>query len=253
MEDFNTMHGGHRERLRQRIQNEQADHLAAHELLEFVLCFSIPRQNVNALAHRLLGAFGSIRGVLNAGQEDIMRLGGVGLSTADWLYRIGKCANACDLILAENRILLDNYARVFEFARESESLVSGPCCIQLCLDAESRLIMRSRISSDENWTLPENMHAALGEVIATKARNVILMLICNETDIPRQCDIESAEKYAFMLNELNCNLLDMIVLNREHLASLRRAGCIPGFSQSQYMHALQERYLQPEENSAPEN
>lgn len=76
------IHGGHRQRLRARFLKGGPDDFAPHELLELVLCYAIPRGDVNPLAHRLIQRFGSLSGVLEAGESELRSVDGVGDSTA---------------------------------------------------------------------------------------------------------------------------------------------------------------------------
>ena len=48
------LHEGHRQRMRQRVEQQGFDNLAAHEALEVLLYTTIPRGDTNALAHALL-------------------------------------------------------------------------------------------------------------------------------------------------------------------------------------------------------
>ena len=76
------IHGGHRQRLRARFLKGGPDDFAPHELLELVLCYAIPRGDVNPLAHRLIQRFGSLSGVLEASESELRSVDGVGDSTA---------------------------------------------------------------------------------------------------------------------------------------------------------------------------
>ncbi len=76
------MHDGHRERLRNRIIKEGPDNFEEHQLLEVLLFFSIPRIDTNKIAHRLIREFGSLAGVLAASRDELMRVEGVGESSA---------------------------------------------------------------------------------------------------------------------------------------------------------------------------
>ena len=59
MGDGETGPKGHRERLRQRLLRGGADALADYELLEYLLCLAIPRQDTKPLAKKLLDHFGT--------------------------------------------------------------------------------------------------------------------------------------------------------------------------------------------------
>ena len=60
------VHDGHRQRLIARFLEEGLDSFEEHNVLELLLFYSIPRRDTNVLAHRLIDAFGSLAGVLEA-------------------------------------------------------------------------------------------------------------------------------------------------------------------------------------------
>lgn len=72
---------GHRARLRQRFIAEPGGLLPV-ELLELLLTYAIPRQDVAPMARRLLDRFGSLAGVLSAPYEELIAVSGVGPHTA---------------------------------------------------------------------------------------------------------------------------------------------------------------------------
>ncbi|MGN1077435.1 MAG: RadC family protein [Candidatus Gallimonas sp.] len=81
------MHEGHRQRMFERLNAD--GNLQDHELLEILLYYAIPRKNTNPLAHDLLGAFGSLSGVLHAETEQLKTVKGVGSAVAEYLHAIG--------------------------------------------------------------------------------------------------------------------------------------------------------------------
>ena len=66
---------GHRERLRKRYLENGIDSLAEHEILEFILFYSIPRIDTKPIAYRLIDEFGSLEGVLSAPYEALTAFG----------------------------------------------------------------------------------------------------------------------------------------------------------------------------------
>lgn len=76
------MHSGHRERVRQKFADCGELAFSDHELLEMLLFYSIPRQNTNDIAHRLIDRFGSLKGVTEARLEELITVEGVGRNTA---------------------------------------------------------------------------------------------------------------------------------------------------------------------------
>lgn len=86
------LHGGHRERMRERFLQTGGDALADHELLEMLLYYALPRRDTNALAHRLMEEFGSLSGVLEADTDLLCHVDGLGESSAVYLRLIGEAS-----------------------------------------------------------------------------------------------------------------------------------------------------------------
>lgn len=76
------MHSGHRERVKKKFVDCGELAFSDHELLELLLFYSIPRQNTNDIAHRLIERFGSLKGVIEAKLEELMTVKGIGRNTA---------------------------------------------------------------------------------------------------------------------------------------------------------------------------
>lgn len=77
-----SVHKGHRERMRKRFITEGAKGFADHELLELLLYYAVPRGDVNPLAHKMLAEFGTLSMLLSSDPADISRRCGVKESTA---------------------------------------------------------------------------------------------------------------------------------------------------------------------------
>ena len=76
------LHEEHRARMYERVQRDGLDSLAEHEALEYLLFLSIPRQDTNELAHRLIKHFGSFCAVMEAGEDELQKVKGVGPKSA---------------------------------------------------------------------------------------------------------------------------------------------------------------------------
>ena len=75
-------HEGHRERLRQRYIDASLDAFADHEVIELLLTYSIPRRDVNELAHRVLDTFGSFSAVADASVDELCTIKGISQNSA---------------------------------------------------------------------------------------------------------------------------------------------------------------------------
>ncbi|MBR5303105.1 MAG: DNA repair protein RadC [Clostridia bacterium] len=77
-----SIHAGHRARIRERMRAAGLNAFSDHEVLELLLTYAIPRADVNPLAHELLAAFGSLSGVLDAHESELLRVKGMGQNAA---------------------------------------------------------------------------------------------------------------------------------------------------------------------------
>ena len=85
---MDTIHQGHRQRLKERFLQEGLEHFSDVHVLELILFFSVPRRDTNPIAHELLNTFGSLRGVLEASPEDLAAVKGLGENSAQLLALI---------------------------------------------------------------------------------------------------------------------------------------------------------------------
>ena len=237
-------HGGHRVRMRQRVRSEGLEGLEPHELIEFLLFYAIPRQDVNELAHRLVDRFGSARAVLEAAPAELEQVSGVGAHTAKWLSLVGEGVAACARLSAEDRPTLRNCLDAFRYAARARRELVPPCCVQLCLDAAGRLVYRREICPSLSWGEPETLREALRDMLSSQAHSAILLLLTGEPDPkPGDYDAASAALYDGTLRAADCDLLDVILAGGDALSSMRRSGLLPTGGESPAARVLHEDYL----------
>lgn len=107
----------HRKRLRERFRKAGAEGFHDYEILELLLTYAIPRIDVKPIAKDLLEHFGSLSGVLDATQQEIEEVAGVGPSSSTL---IGLVKETCGAYLAEKmkgRETFSSPQAVLDFAR----------------------------------------------------------------------------------------------------------------------------------------
>lgn len=109
-------HAGHRQRLKKRFLNEGSfDNFEAHNILEMLLFYTIPRKDTNELAHRIIDKFGSLSGVLDANYEDLVAFDGISENTACLIKSIVPFARAYYRSKVNKNELLNNMDDVSEY------------------------------------------------------------------------------------------------------------------------------------------
>lgn len=146
------IHDGHRARLREQFVRGGLDALPDVNVLELLLFYTIPRRDVNPLAHELLSRFGSLAGVFEAPIEELCQVPGISESTARHLHLIPQAAR---------RYLQDSMSRVHQlntvdrvgeymipqFFGEREEVVYLLCLDAKCAPIGLRLIARGSVNS----------------------------------------------------------------------------------------------------------
>ena len=79
------VHEHHRLRVKTRYEKYGLDTFEAHQALELLLFYCIPRRDTNEIAHRLIDRFGSFAQVLDAPINELEKVEGVGHSVALYL------------------------------------------------------------------------------------------------------------------------------------------------------------------------
>ena len=75
-------HDGHRQRMKRRFLEHGLDNFDDVNALELLLFYAQPRQDTNAMAHALLGRFGSLSAVMEATPAELHSVKGIGDSAA---------------------------------------------------------------------------------------------------------------------------------------------------------------------------
>lgn len=132
-------HQGHRQRLKARVISEGIDSFEDHQILELLLFYAIPMKDTNALAHRLIGHYGSLAGVFDANPRDLSALVGVTENTALLLSLIPALARRYQQGKLVPKAVLGSTTAAGEYA---VSLFTGrlnEVFYVICLDSQNKV------------------------------------------------------------------------------------------------------------------
>lgn len=110
-----NLHSGHRKRLRKRFIETELEGFHQHEVLEFLLFYSIPRANTNEIGHSLIKNFKSVYEVLNADSEELIKIKGISKKSIEQIKIFGDLCkyylNSAEVIqkLDDKRDFVNNY------------------------------------------------------------------------------------------------------------------------------------------------
>ena len=224
----NKRHKGHRQRMRERVQSYGLDSLAEHEALEYVLYLTNAQKDTNGIAHDLIDRFGDFAAVLEASEEELCTVEGVGPSTARMLH------------------LLPQISRYYGRSRTSTTR-----CIKTTEQMGSYLMAKFAWSDYERAMLVsldsrKRVRAAVwlregtSDRVSLDIKNVVAAAIKGGTDavvlchnhpngvpLPSREDLAATENIVRALGLVKIRLRDHIIIAENEYFSMRESNRLP--------------------------
>ena len=108
-------HTNHRERLKKRFHAEGLDNFEFHEILELILYYSIRRGDTNPTGHSLMSHFGTFTGVMDASEDELSEVPGVGAQSAKLINVIRKAGIAYAMDKESNAHRFDSMENIADY------------------------------------------------------------------------------------------------------------------------------------------
>ena len=221
-----SIHKGHRERLKQRFLEEGLDNFTDIQVLELLLFYAIPRSDTNPLAHALLERFGSLSRVLEADVEELKKVPGIRDHAATLLalvidlcrYYQVNCAQQTEILTTLEAC--GNYLVPRFFGRNKETV------FLLCLDAKCKVLCCKEIGEGSVNTASISVRKVVETALSANATTVVLAH--NHPSgiaVPSNEDIQTTQRIAAALNAVEIHLADHIVVAEGDYVSMVQSGC----------------------------
>ncbi|MGN0707987.1 MAG: RadC family protein [Faecalibacterium sp.] len=230
MEEQKKNHSGHRQRMHKRVQSYGLESLAPHEALEYILYFTNARKNTNDIAHALIDRFGDFAGVLEASEEDLCTVEGVGPATARLLHLLPEIGRYYGLSRANDMRCMKDTRQLVDFLMARFSCSHFERVMLVSLDVRQRV--RSAVWLCEGSD--ENVHLEVKDVVAAALRGgTNQVVLChnhpNGLPIPSSDDVYTTGEIARALGMINVFLMDHIILTDTDYFSMRDENRLPLF------------------------
>ena len=220
-----SLHTGHRERLKQRFLEQGLDGFTDIQVLELLLFYSVPRQDTNPVAHKLLEHFDSLSQVLEAPAEELMKVGGVGEHSAVLLSLMNQMSRFYLVDRARREKVLptiDDCARYMMpcfYGRTNETV------FLLCLDAKCKALSCKEVGEGTINSAGVSVRKIVETAIREGASTVVLAH--NHPSgiaLPSTEDIQVTYRVAAALAAVEVQLADHIVVAEDDYVSLAQSG-----------------------------
>lgn len=211
-----NIHAGHRERVKNGVAEHGFQQLEDHKILELLLFYSIPREDTNELAHRLLNEFGSLSGVLAADYEELLLVNGVGKNTALMLNTISELNIRAAKEKFSGKKKFSKFEELAQFARSLYINETKEIVYLLCLDsAKCRKRICKLTEGDETTAAVDK--AKIARLVAQNncPYNILIHNHPKSDSSPSASDIDASRSIAVMLRNMGFSLADHIIVGAE--------------------------------------
>lgn len=225
------VHENHRERMRRRVEKYGLDSLEEHEALEYLLFFVIPRRDTNPLAHALIERFGSFAGVLEASEEELRAVEGIGPAAARFLHMLPAVDRYYAVSRSKGTRRFTTTAQLGEYlvplfrGQKRESL------LLLALDERRRLLRTVWLNTGTVSAVDIGVNKIATETVAAGAS--IVVLAHNHPGgvaLPSKEDIVATGNAMRALGLLGVHVQDHIIVAGEEYTSLRDTHRLPFYN-----------------------
>lgn len=235
---------GHRDRMRERVENIGPEDIRSQELIEFLLYYAVPRRDTKQMAFDLLKKFGSLEGLMQADEKSIAKVEGIGSRTAHWLGLIGNLTGLYSISRGINRHSMGNFARSGAFL---ERLFIGADYNQVwqCnLNEAARFISAGKMSDHASWAESEYLRDGLEYAISAHASNVIIGQYSPDPGADfEEYDVTMTKAYAVTLAAADIQLMDHVLICPGGMKSMFAEGKLDHVERLPGSLGLMENYL----------
>ena len=213
---------GHRQRLRQRFREGGADALPDYELLELLLFRAIPRRDTKPIAKDLIEKFGSFAEVINAPEERLQEVSGIGETVVTEI----KLIKAASLRLLKSNIVkrpaLNTWSELLQYCQAAMAYETKEQLRIIFLDKRNHIIADEVQQTGTVDHTPVYIREVIKRALELSATAIILLHNHPSGDpTPSRADIQMTKDIIEAAQKLGIHVHDHIIIGRKGHASLK--------------------------------
>ncbi len=216
-------HAGHRKRMRKELLgNGINENTPPHKILEFLLFYSIPVQDTNVLAHRLLDKFGTISAVFDADEAELLKVEGVGPITASLIKSLIPIFRYYEADKRRAGVKLETYSAMGEYLLDCYVGYPSETISLLSLNGMGKVLGLDIIGTGDTTSATINTRVLLNTAMR---RNATVCVLAHShpggIPLPSENDIEATKIVKTLLQSINIKLADHIIIGDNDYVSLK--------------------------------
>lgn len=221
-------HQGHRQRMHERVQNYGLDSLAPHEALEYVLYLTNAQKDTNGIAHELIERFGDFAAVLEASEEELCTVEGVGPATARMLHLLPQISRYYGRSRTSNARCIQTTEQMGSYLMAKFAWSDYERAMLVSLDSRKRVRAAVWLREGTSDRVSLEIKDVVSAAIKGKTDTVVL---ChnhpNGVALPSLADMDATGNIVRALGLVKIHLLDHFILTDTEYFSMRDANRLP--------------------------
>ncbi len=218
---------GHRQRIREKFAAGGLDHFLDHETLELLLTYCIARRDTKPTAWALVRRFGSLSAVLDAPVEELCRIDGIGVQSAQFLKLIRAVFKKYSLEEVKQKITVRTPEQVLEYCKASLAGNADECLELIFLSVRNTIIGTEIVSQGSLDRVSVSPRKIVERALAAKAAALILVHNHPSGDpTPSMEDVVLTKEVARAAALLGITVHDHIIIGKGAHYSLKANGKI---------------------------
>ena len=214
------------ERPRERLQRLGVEALSAQEILALILGRGISGESVMVTAQRLLGRFGSLKGMAGASLEELSQIKGIGLAKASQIKAAFELANRLESYLEKaDRPVVKTPDDVANLVQGKLKGKKKEYFLAILLDTRNQLIKVAEISVGSLDSSIVHPREVFKEAVSATAASVIFAHNHPSGDPEASLDDVNLTKRLAEAGEImGIEVLDHVIIGDKKFLSLKREG-----------------------------
>ena len=221
-------HQGHRQRMRDRVQTYGLESLEPHEALEYILYLTNAQKDTNGIAHDLIARFGDFAGVLEAPEQDLCTVEGVGPATARMLHLLPHVCAYYNRCRTSRAPCIRTTEQMGEYLMAKFAWSDHERALLVSLDSRKRVKAVVWLREGRSDHVSLDVKSLVSAAVRGGTDTVVL---ChnhpNGVALPSAEDIEATGGIVRALGLVSIHLLDHFILTDTEYFSMREANRLP--------------------------
>ena len=211
----------HRERVREAYLKNSFESMSDSNVLELLLFYAIPRKDVKEIAYALLNRFGSLQGVFDADIKELVKVDGVGESTAILINLFKNIDSRLEKNKNREVKKLDDSLKAMDFVKNELGNLKKEAIIIVTLDNSLNVISVNTVSQGVSNFACVEPYSIMECIFKDSASNVIVAHNHPKGDVtPSLEDIRFTIDIINLCRQVKVRVNDHIIVGENEVLSM---------------------------------